>query len=1221
MSLIGGDIELKLLLEGIEIPVSSARASGGLNSATNAVISIAYTKEATMIKPRTYVVLAYYESYSGRAVASDGSLVADASKSDARLWKELFVGEVLSMSTQTTSTGAVVNYNCGGVWNYLDSAYLYWGGNDLSWKAQRYAVFAGATRVSPPWNKNYVNVHELLPRAIEQSPDSAPGLEGIPAGIVSLCEYALGLKGKGGNQLLPRPKEVGTRAKERDKLRSKSGLNDFLTFNGARLDIPRMIGVPINDRTSEKFFTSVRWKTHFRQISTSMSGMASLTQLVDAIMARAYHRRAGLLCCPYVDNDTTFTKKKAVVTKTSNLGSDYDQLVEQAKKVFKILQRRFDFGRSNPLKDPTSLARTLVKFSQLGTAQNRTTVPTDSTAYVITAEGVFQYDTDNHRLMQQQITATGFPASMQGSKQERLTSSLSQRLQTMKQEGLVNDTRWRNINKGLNLLDYAWDEYIRSIITPSKGGTFTSHTLPVIKSALAWLGNALSFLGSGKFYKTASRDEQVDLGPRLHNYLILPDLYWAPPPTCNTIFPHQVVSVQFSRNWMSEVSRVYLHTRYSDGRQKKDIYFAPNLDMSGYIRFVSSKDKKSGKKVEVPVLGTIEAVKAIVNDEVFIMDHERFTGVVPLIQHVDEAAAIGRINKAVARSVSAQDRSSVLGRAAKDGDKAHLQRAANYYFFSGRFAPRTCRITAQFLPQIVPGMPALVLDQTLASDANVSEIGELSVGPADEEELRSTSQGTQSGKVRHVLGLVADVSHAFTDSSASTSITMVSCRYHDDEDVFNIFESTNSRKKVVTKKYRRKIEPGYEAEFAIRTPDNGAKVYTDGSTAFNPTINKANVAYVVKKYPAENAPRTGFGLQDDGGRSSPSDVPNSPLADLTEVYKPLPGTQVYAKRKSYDPNELAYPDAIINPVDGTQVVPIRGIQTVDSRTASKSQTVSVDAVIVELYEKGTYRKSETVTFRPEDLLTPPWIDSSFYSFNIGDKYYKPTLGCQSVVDVAPIPGLDEGMLSRLTDTTESYTNVSVGDNGEAGTFQIPTEYLRPLKPSIREAADRLAKVWVRLKNRGADLAQYSMAYNARKYTSLPQLLGGNTDLRIQLGAIENVELFQAGMFQYDKAGNPVYGFHASAFGNFWLPRSRLDVKADAASEADAATTSPGRAPNPAYYKLGDVAGNPLIPPDIKPSKRWANRKPVREIVDVRAERYALVLDMLLSLQERKLPNA
>jgi len=110
-------LNLRLFIDGMEVPVIGARCSFSENTDASADIQVIATDEVFEILPRSMILLFYYEDddYTYKEGAESGLGVLDL-----RRWKILFAGELASVQLQKTDAQRAAILSCVGPMNYLD---------------------------------------------------------------------------------------------------------------------------------------------------------------------------------------------------------------------------------------------------------------------------------------------------------------------------------------------------------------------------------------------------------------------------------------------------------------------------------------------------------------------------------------------------------------------------------------------------------------------------------------------------------------------------------------------------------------------------------------------------------------------------------------------------------------------------------------------------------------------------------------------------------------------------------------------------------------------------------------------------------------------------------------------------------------------------------------------------------------------------------------------
>lgn len=219
---------------------------------------------------------------------------------------------------------------------------------------------------------------------------------------------------------------------------------------------------------------------------------------------------------------------------------------------------------------------------------------------------------------------------------------------------------------------------------------------------------------------------------RVNNQIFRPDIWYAPPPRCNVLFPELYNSLQWSRNFMREVSRLELQSTNAilgDNALFNARYYAPDVP-----------DMRRGVKLSERAFGQL------------IMAHELYTGIIPMYEKMTELNLFGMQSKG---------NDAILQMKVGYG-----QRAVNHQYFKHRFSSRAMQATGRFNPWVVPGFPTLIVDRPLTQEQlyeagaakNVAELQEI-VAP-------------------QLLGTCIQVNHNVSQQGGETSYVFAQARVH-----------------------------------------------------------------------------------------------------------------------------------------------------------------------------------------------------------------------------------------------------------------------------------------------------------------------------------------------------------------------------------------------------------------------------------------------------------
>jgi len=241
----------------------------------------------------------------------------------------------------------------------------------------------------------------------------------------------------------------------------------------------------------------------------------------------------------------------------------------------------------------------------------------------------------------------------------------------------------------------------------------------------------------------------VETQARVNNQIFRPDIFFSAPPRCNVLFPESYDTFSFSRQYLREVSRLELQTHNEilgndalfNGR-----YYAPNV-----------KDVRKGLKLSSGRFARL------------ILDHELFTGIIPMFENLSEANLFAMRSGAVQKS------------GAKVG---YAQRAVNFQYFKYRFQARSMSAAGRFNPMFVPGFPSLIIDKYMDKDAlaisalpvgqQTLELG-LKVSP---NKVPTLSEVLRTMVSPQYLGVCSGLVHQVSQSGGRTQYQFMHARVH-----------------------------------------------------------------------------------------------------------------------------------------------------------------------------------------------------------------------------------------------------------------------------------------------------------------------------------------------------------------------------------------------------------------------------------------------------------
>lgn len=231
---------------------------------------------------------------------------------------------------------------------------------------------------------------------------------------------------------------------------------------------------------------------------------------------------------------------------------------------------------------------------------------------------------------------------------------------------------------------------------------------------------------------------------RLLTTVFRPDVWFVMPPACNVVFPEECASVNYSRQMMRETTRLQLQAfsglldESNSGGAAADLikrfYFAPAL-MDGFI----------AEGVPVPTLPqTLDKQSSAALSEQFYQ-HEIFTGIIPKIERISDTAFYAALDALKNTGSTTRDPAEL---ATID---QYAERVAIFNLLRNRYMARQAAITGRFMPRLVAGFPALVVNRPKVTDTD---------DPI------------------HFIGLISSLSHSLTQDGGNTSVSLSYARPH-----------------------------------------------------------------------------------------------------------------------------------------------------------------------------------------------------------------------------------------------------------------------------------------------------------------------------------------------------------------------------------------------------------------------------------------------------------
>jgi hypothetical protein len=121
MGLVAERLNLRLLIDGVEVPVIGVKCTFAEGTVATAQIQVVATDEVYDLLPRSFVTVYVYDNFDFIEDVRTGDPVGlKISSTDIRRWKLLFSGEIVAVSLEKQADSRVANLSCADTTNYFD---------------------------------------------------------------------------------------------------------------------------------------------------------------------------------------------------------------------------------------------------------------------------------------------------------------------------------------------------------------------------------------------------------------------------------------------------------------------------------------------------------------------------------------------------------------------------------------------------------------------------------------------------------------------------------------------------------------------------------------------------------------------------------------------------------------------------------------------------------------------------------------------------------------------------------------------------------------------------------------------------------------------------------------------------------------------------------------------------------------------------------------------
>jgi len=315
---------------------------------------------------------------------------------------------------------------------------------------------------------------------------------------------------------------------------------------------------------------------------------------------------------------------------------------------------------------------------------------------------------------------------------------------------------WKTVGKAARATGMSWggtykpvDPYFYAI-----GGAEMEGWDPMHIQLKNWKSVLKKEAQTGKVYapakKKTKKGKQPKVREKLRSFIFRPNIWPAAPPVCNVMFPDDVEAFQFNRQMMRETTRLKLdsYNQFFESVVVNKYYYAPQFT--------------EGESLEKGGIGSVS--KAV------IYDHERFSGIIPKIEKISELSFYAKQDKTgkVPLMVRSGAGKNAINTAKSSEAASTLQtygkQVAHYNLLTHRYEARTASFSARFLPRLVCGFPALIVDQALLDSERYSQ--------------NSKKTNRPNWNKVHWLGMIDTLTHSIDQSGARSSGQLRYVRSH-----------------------------------------------------------------------------------------------------------------------------------------------------------------------------------------------------------------------------------------------------------------------------------------------------------------------------------------------------------------------------------------------------------------------------------------------------------
>lgn len=920
-------------------------------------------------------------------------------------WRLFFCGEVVGYQFVKSYNNRGIILDCMDLSIYWDTCYQY-KVNVASLTGNGVANFVGAGTTL--FDTFFQSATSTIVDVVSRRSHSRPDLTGLLSGVVHLLERVGG---------------VYTRS------RGFKGVNDFFSIAELRLHLIDMICASENDDSSRLMFARRAFNSWTRREGGQLGEIASFREILNLLNRYIFH---NVIPCPIAKFEPPSSWSTSRTARTRYNLTDTDRgraLITRANSIRSsmISTRNIYNDALTERRDVTAGETAFDDVVATASAPDATVSGTPSSAEIA-------------RVMVPRLTSHGnslreLASSLQSAGAgSSATSALSARQKMQEAASRVGASS-------------AYSELVYQIIL----------------EGINDLDDAIEDIQGVSGTRTRTRTTRHETPARVNSQILRPDIFMVAPPRCNVLFPELYSQMQFSRQYLREVTRMRLTVSdeiFGPDSLLDNQYYAPDIEVLG--QRVRQGARAAGERAEGATLR--QAAYSC-----RLMDHELFTGVVPVFERMNE------VNIYAARAQMVTRRGAQV---------PYVMRAANFQFFKNRMAPRSMSLSGKFNPYVAPGFPMAVIDRYMTKEGlelsnlrGLDLLGEsLSRGWArvieerDEQPYLEVSDdfapidvwlALQQTVPTQFVGLLMSVQHTVSQSMAGTSYTLTTARTHRERDELLGSNIVQVSRRQASQATRTTVVAALEGE----PPQSGQLGPWYGLVT--------NV---------EQVERTGsFHLFGTFG------------GDLPRRQRVLIPVGITQPARSYGPEVVAMVG------DRNLEVTFRAFQITEEVDRWRGQRVEVPM---------------------EDFLRPPWMSEVWASARVGGVYQQ-FFGTGAITDPMVI---DTGTTREMSTTDQEELDAETDSRNY--TIQDPiqadgrTNQSADMDITVERAIDLLVKSYSEIRHAGLDIHEFIRAYIWRPVATIDEMLGSR-DLQIDAAtgqAMTGIEGFHSRAFGRGEMG-------------------------------------------------------------------------------------------------------